>query len=736
MGSTFKIEPFKHPIAMDPNYADKTWRILESAIREIHNQNASGLSFEELYRNAYNMVLHKFGDRLYSGVQEALRSHLRGVAGDVVNAQGTPFLQELVSRWNDHNKSTQMIRDILMYMDRTYVMQQHKVPVFQLGLDLWRDQVIRQQQIHQRLSNILSDMVARERGGEIVDKALLRSITQMLMDLGKPTYEADFEQAFLSDAAEFYKKEAAEFLSQNNAPDYMRKAERRLQEEVERVRAYLDESTEPKITKVAEHELIAKQMEQLATMEGSGLIPLLVDSKYEDLGRMYSLFRRVEGGLDLLRKMMGAHITSQGMALVQDPEKTGNAVEFVKLLLDMRDKYETTITQAFSDDKNFKNTLNSSFEEFVNKQPRSPEFVSLYIDELLRNKKQEISDADVEARMDKVMPLFRYLREKDHFERQYKKHLSKRLLANKAPNEDWERNMLLKLKTECGYQFTSKLESMFNDIKISRDMMGDFKEYLQAGRIQMPVDMSVQVLTIGSWPTQSAQVCNLPRELQQGCDIFQTYYGEKHGGRNLTWQTNMGTVDLKGMFDKRYEFSTSTYQAMVLLLFNDRAQWSFKEIQQQTEIPAPELKRALQGMMQGKTAKDSKAPARNVLTKEPKGRDVGEEDVFTLNEGFRNKGIRVKLSAVSSQKEGEAEHIETRQKIDEDRKPQIDAAIVRIMKARKQLDHNSVVVEVTQQLRSRFLASAPDIKKRIENLIEREFLERDPNDRKMYRYLA
>lgn len=45
----------------------------------------------------------------------------------------------------------------------------------------------------------------------------------MLMDLGKPTYEADFEQAFLSDAAEFYKKEAAEFLSQNNAPDYMRK---------------------------------------------------------------------------------------------------------------------------------------------------------------------------------------------------------------------------------------------------------------------------------------------------------------------------------------------------------------------------------------------------------------------------------------------------------------------------------------------------------------------------------
>lgn len=40
-------------------------------------------------------------------------------------------------------------------------------------------QVVRQQQIHQRLQNILGDMVARERGGEIVDKALLRSITQV-----------------------------------------------------------------------------------------------------------------------------------------------------------------------------------------------------------------------------------------------------------------------------------------------------------------------------------------------------------------------------------------------------------------------------------------------------------------------------------------------------------------------------------------------------------------------------
>jgi hypothetical protein len=44
------IEPYRHKVALDPNYAEKTWKILEHAIHEIYNHNASGLSFEELYR--------------------------------------------------------------------------------------------------------------------------------------------------------------------------------------------------------------------------------------------------------------------------------------------------------------------------------------------------------------------------------------------------------------------------------------------------------------------------------------------------------------------------------------------------------------------------------------------------------------------------------------------------------------------------------------------------------------
>ena len=109
------------------------WDRLAQAIREIHKKNASILSFEELYRNAYNMVLHKNGDKLYNGVREVIAQHLEEVAVSQVvpafplsgasssqtnpnGAGGANFLKVLKTVWEDHITCMLLIRDILMYM--------------------------------------------------------------------------------------------------------------------------------------------------------------------------------------------------------------------------------------------------------------------------------------------------------------------------------------------------------------------------------------------------------------------------------------------------------------------------------------------------------------------------------------------------------------------------------------------------------------------------------------------
>ncbi|CAH8349616.1 unnamed protein product [Eruca vesicaria subsp. sativa] len=724
----FQIEAFKHRVVVDPKYADKTWQILERAIHQIYNQDASGLSFEELYRNAYNMVLHKFGEKLYTGFIATMTGHLKEKAKIIESAQGGAFLEELNKKWNEHNKALEMIRDILMYMDRTYIESTKKPHVHPMGLILWKDNVVHSPKIHKRLLNTLLDLVQKERVGEVIDRGLVRNVTKMFMDLGEGVYQEDFEKPFLEASSEFYKVESMEFIEACDCGDYLKKAEKRLTEEIDRVGHYLDGKSEDKITSVVEREMIANHMQRLVHMENSGLVNMLLNDKYEDLGRMYNLFRRVTNGLATVRDVMTSHLREMGKQLVTDPEKSKDPVEFVQRLLDERDKYDKIISTAFGNDKTFQNALNSSFEYFINLNTRSPEFISLFVDDKLRKGLKGIADVDVEVILDKVMMLFRYLQEKDVFEKYYKQHVAKRLLSGKTVSDDAERSLIVKLKTECGYQFTSKLEGMFTDMKTSEDTMRGF--YSSHPELSEGPTLIVQVLTTGSWPTQPAVPCNLPAEVSVLCEKFRSYYLGTHTGRRLSWQTNMGTADIKAVFGKgqKHELNVSTFQMCVLMLFNNSDRLSYKEIEQATEIPAPELKRCLQSLACVK--------GKNVIKKEPMSKDIGEDDLFVVNDKFTSKFYKVKIGTVVAQKETEPEKQETRQRVEEDRKPQIEAAIVRIMKSRKILDHNNIIAEVTKQLQPRFLANPTEIKKRIESLIERDFLERDNTDRKLYRYLA
>jgi len=316
------------------------------------------------------------------------------------------------------------------------------------------------------------------------------------------------------------------------------------------------------------------------------------------------------------------------------------------------------------------------------------------------------------------------------FEKYYKQHLAKRLLLARSSSDDTERNMIAKLKTECGYQFTSKLEGMFNDMKLSAETMEGFKAYIKDKSNETAlsgVDLNVHVLTTGFWPTQSASKCNLPPEILSCCETFKKFYTEKHSARRLTWQTNMGTGDIKALFgSKKHELNVSTYQMVILLLFNNSSVLSFQEIKDATAIPENDLKRNLVSVSMGHF---------KILIPEERTKQIKPEHKFKFNAAFKSKLYRVKITPLT-RPQNTQQRQETRKKVDEDRKHQIEAAIVRIMKARKTLEHANLVSEVIKQLSSRFMPNPLLVKKRVESLIEREYLERSKTDRKVYHYLA
>ncbi len=390
---------------MDEKYVNVIWQMLKNAIQEIQKKNNSGLSFEELYRNAYTMVLNKYGEKLYTGLKEVVTEHLtQKVRKDVLSALNNNFLAALNTAWNDHQTAMVMIRDILMYMDRVYVQNYNVEPVYNLGLILFRDTVVRYPQIKDHLRECLLDMIHKERRGELTDRSAIKNACQMLMTLGiesRSVYFEDFEEPFLAQSADFYRRESQNFLTENSASVYVRKVGERISEESKRAQHYLDKSTEPRVVKVLEDELISAHMKTIVEMENSGVYHMLKHDRHEDLASMYRLLHRVANGLTTIADTMSGYLREQGKSLVtiESQEASGMAtasaqqadeqaaktpIVFVQALLDLKERFDHFLHASFADDKLFKQRINSDFEYFVNLNPRTPEYLSLFIDDKLK----------------------------------------------------------------------------------------------------------------------------------------------------------------------------------------------------------------------------------------------------------------------------------------------------------------------------------------------------------------
>ncbi|XP_052215460.1 cullin-4A-like isoform X2 [Dreissena polymorpha] len=320
---------------------------------------------------------------------------------------------------------------------------------------------------------------------------------------------------------------------------------------------------------------------------------------------------------------------------------------------------------------------------------------------------------------------FTWAPSQDVFEAFYKKDLAKRLLVGKSASVDAEKSMLSKLKQECGSGFTVKLEHMFKDMELSKDIMLAFKQSMQCEKHGTGIELTVNILTMGYWPTYTPMEVHLPAEMVKLQEVFKKFYLEKHSGRKLQWQPTLSHCVLKACFSGgKKELKLSLFQTLCLLLFNEGDMFSFEDIKTATAIEDTELRRTLQSLACGKA---------KVLLKAPKSKDVEARDKFKFNDDFKHKLYRIKINQIQM-KETQEENVSTTERVFQDRQYQVDAAIVRIMQTRKSLTHNLLISELFNQLK--FPVKPADLKKRIESLIDRDYMERDKDNPNSYNYVA
>jgi len=700
------------------DFQEETWKKLSKAITAVHNLLPVSESKESLYNSVKDLCTHKLAPKTFQRLQEQCKNHLKQVSmtlnRECKELDALSFLDTLEQTWKDHCTQIRIIRDIFLYLDRTYVIHDTDVKsIWDMGLLLFRDEVIVHDPIilQKTVDGILSQIEC-ERNGETIQRSLIQTLTRMLSSL--EIYATSFEGSFLEQTRSFYHQEGLKRIDSDPVPIYIKFVEKRIQEEQERISFYLEFSTSDALLRIVHNQLVLRHAESILE---KGFEDMMKANALQDLHLLYSLFSFIKK-LEQLKNYFNSYIKTTGLDIVMRVDRDATMVED---LLGFKKIISQILEVSFEINEDFAHSMKEGFEYFINKRQNKPaELMARFIDEKLRRGQKKHTETEIECLLDDVISLFRSIEGKDVFQGHYRNLLSTRLLMKKSSSLDLEKYLITKLKQECGSTFTVKLEGMFKDINISNDIMVDFKSR------HPDVDMTVNVLSRGIWPEWPVVDVTLPQYFLEDQATFENFYRAKYSGRKLTWHSSKAHCVLSANYSNGPKtFYTSLLQSIILLLFNTANRLSLKDIRERTGIVDSEvLELTLQTLAYNKKMR--------ILIKGTKG-PLTDETVFGFNEAFTHKLLRLKVNQVQ-EKETEQERENTNTSVFLERQYQIDAAIVRVMKTRKKLKHSILLAELYNQLS--FPVKPVDIKKRIESLIEREYLERDDEDAQTYSYLA
>ncbi|XP_075476252.1 cullin-1-like [Primulina tabacum] len=733
---------------------EQGWDIMQKGITKLikileglPEPQFSSEDYMTLYTTIYNMCTqkppHDYSQPLYEKYKEAFEAYITSTVLPSLREKHDEFmLRELVNRWLNHKIMVRWLSRFFVYLDRYFIARRSLPALKEVGLTCFRDMVYLE--VNGKVRDAVISLIDQEREGEQIDRALLKNVLDIFVEIGMGQmneYENDFEAAMLNDSAAYYSRKASTWIVDDSCPDYMLKAEECLKREKDRVLHYLHSSSETKLLEKAQNELLSVYATLLLEKENSGCHALLRDDKVEDLSRMYRLFSKVPRGLEPVANIFKKHVTAEGTALVKQAEDAASNKKaekkdvvglpeqiFVRRVIELHDKFMAYVNDCFLNHTLFHKALKEAFEVFCNKGvagSSSAELLATFCDNILKKGGSEkLSDEAIEETLEKVVKLLAYISDKDLFAEFYRKKLARRLLFDKSANDEHERSILTKLKQQCGGQFTSKMEGMVTDLTLARENQTSFEEYLSNNlNVNPGIDLTVTVLTTGFWPSYKSFDLNLPAEMVKCVEVFREFYQTKTKHRKLTWIYSLGTCNINGKFEpKTIELIVTTYQAAALLLFNASDRLSYQEIMNQLNLSDDDVVRLLHSLSCAKY---------RILNKEPNTKTIAQTDVFEFSSKFTDKMRRIKipLPPVDEKKK-------VIEDVDKDRRYAIDASIVRIMKSRKVLGYQQLVMECVEQLGRMFKPDVKAIKKRIEDLITRDYLERDKENPNLFKYLA
>lgn len=707
------------------------------------------------FMTAYSVVV-QFGDahqdslKLYSYYKKVIHDYCEENAAFLHAYSGQELLIALANVWDKNTILVFWMQRVFTYLDRYFTKGSCEYPdLFSTALHCFRQVVY--EKLKNKCLSAMIDAISKERNGFEIDRDMMKKLTEMLCILGDSsskivkqrsatsgdklwwessntsknrmhTEYKDFENMLLSATSEYYKAKVAGWLAEYSCPLFLQEVKRRIEDEEQRLMLYLDSSTEPELRTVTQRELILNTGATLVSMD-TGCQSMFKDRRYMDLTLMFKLFRREPTMLSYMTDVLEPYTVQRCEAVVNDQALIDEPHAYVEQVLALKNELDEMVSTCFDNEATFQKARNKGLENVLNKDTRCAKYLALFCDMQMRRGLKGKTEGEIMSLVGHVVALLAHLKDKDIFLDFYKRALSKRLLNKLSVSDDAEDAFLAKLKIECGQQAIQKHASMFTDMQLSDQLQQEYSR-LSHGGSPNGVLHEIRILQNNAWSEKVDEANIVPCDEFMKCiDAFTAFYDSKHTGRKLRWMYNMGGAELGSLcFARKHILAVSSYQALLLMLFNTQKEISFKEFCNATKIPVDECKRQLLSMTVSRS---------RILLKDGSSKDIEEDSKFVVNENFTHEKIKVMISLIKKEEKAETTAVA---EAPLERKHVVDAAIVRVMKTRKRLDHNLLMEEVFRQC-TLFKPQPSQIKTQIEHLIDREFLQRDPDNRNIYIYM-
>ncbi|CAF3561870.1 unnamed protein product [Adineta steineri] len=701
------------------------------------------------------------GGELYFYLKNFLKEYLTTIHANGNNLVDEDFLRFYGKTWEIYQLVCQVMNKSFTSMNNNWIARQREknnnqniYDVYTMSMQMWQDIFFKE--TTQSLAQTCLKLIKKERNGEKVESSLIRQVLQSYVSAGftederknknhkttitpsLSTYVEYFEKQFIKETEEYYRVESQNYIDGNSINDYIKKVSERLDQEEKRVRDYLHPTTLEKLIPKIEEILISKHIDPIQ----QEAIKLLHVEKTGDLRIAHGLITRIRDANKPIQKELENFTYQTGLDAIDNIKVTVNKEpkSYVEAILEVHERFSRIILEGFCDEPGYRVAFDNACGKFINGNAvtkaarsgsgKSAELLAKYCDTLLK-KGNKTEENDSDNKISQIMVAFNYIHDKDVFQKFYGTMLAKRLVQQSSASDDNEELVITKLKEACGFEYSSKLQRMFQDIRISTHLIEEFKKDCEIKGKDIIDGFGVMVLTSNAWPFRSPSAFSLPNQLQPTYSFFTEFYTKKHSGRKLELIHEHSKGELQTLYTKpKYILQVSTYQMAILLLFNNVKSMTVESISDASQIEPELFRPVLLILLKSQVLKCSKI----TVSEELKESDIKNDYMIEVDESFKSKKVKINLNqAVKLVEQKDAEN--DGQKIEEERNFLIQAAIVRTMKARKQLDYNSLIEQIIPQLTSKFQPKIPMIKKCIELLIDKEYLERDPNDRTQYTYL-